>query len=79
MTTKSNIPPQVPTEPDELREWIREHDIYEVECIVPDQAGVTKGKVMPAKKFVEFSPLFLPVTIFLQTIPAATRRRTRRG
>ena len=58
----------VPTSPDALRDWIRENGICEVECIIPDQAGAAKGKVMPALKFAEFNPLYLPVTIFLQSI-----------
>ena len=58
----------IPKSPGGLRQWILQHDIDEVECIVPDQAGVAKGKVMPAKKFAAFGPLFLPVTIFMQCI-----------
>ena len=61
----------IPTTRDELRAWIGEHKIYEVECFVPDQAGVAKGKVMPAQKFAEFNPIFLPATIFLQCITGA--------
>jgi glutamine synthetase len=58
----------IPTSPSALRDWIRENHIEEVECIVPDQAGTAKGKVMPALKFAEFNPVYLPVTIFLQGI-----------
>ena len=35
-----------------LANWIAEHKIDEVECIVPDINGVQRGKVLPAKKFL---------------------------
>ena len=58
----------IPTARDALIAWIEEQGIDEVECIIPDQAGVAKGKVMPAEKFTKFSPIFLPITVFLQCI-----------
>lgn len=58
----------IPATPEELTKWIGDHGIDEVECILPDQAGVAKGKVMPAEKFTRFGPIFLPITIFLQCI-----------
>ncbi len=48
--------------------WLRERRIEEVECIVPDLAGVARGKVMPAVKFAEMQPSHLPISIFWQTI-----------
>ena len=68
MTSKETIPVSVPDQPDALRAWMKAHEIFEVECIVPDQAGVAKGKVMPAAKFAGGGTLFLPSSIFLQTI-----------
>ena len=32
-----------------LEQWISDHNIDEVECIVPDINGVQRGKVLPAK------------------------------
>ncbi|MGI9510284.1 MAG: glutamine synthetase family protein [Geminicoccaceae bacterium] len=58
----------IPTTPEALTAWIEAHRIDEVECILPDQAGVAKGKVMPAEKFAKFNPVFLPITVFLQCI-----------
>ncbi len=40
----------------------------EVECIVPDLAGMSRGKTMPAHKFDPDQALFLPVSLFYQTI-----------
>ncbi|MEL6287218.1 MAG: glutamine synthetase family protein [Pseudomonadota bacterium] len=49
-------------------EWLRARRIEEVECVVPDLAGVARGKVMPANKFAELEPSHLPISIFFQTI-----------
>jgi glutamine synthetase len=38
--------------PVSLANWIAEHKVDEVECIVPDINGVQRGKVLPAKKFL---------------------------
>lgn len=51
-----------------IRTWLRDHRIEEVECAVPDLAGVARGKVMPAEKFADLRPTYLPVSIFWQTI-----------
>ncbi|WOX06490.1 glutamine synthetase family protein [Microbulbifer pacificus] len=40
----------------------------EVECIVPDLNGMSRGKAMPLSKFSPDSPVFLPISIFYQTI-----------
>ena len=37
----------------DLGEWLREHKITEVECLVPDMAGIARGKILPTKKFLE--------------------------
>ena len=42
--------------------------VDEVECIVPDLAGMSRGKTMPARKFGPEHETYLPVSIFYQTI-----------
>ena len=59
--------PQVRTAP-ELRAWLKERRIEEVECAVPDIAGVARGKAMPASKFAELNQAYLPISIFFQGI-----------
>ncbi|MGF1501284.1 MAG: glutamine synthetase family protein [Paracoccaceae bacterium] len=51
-----------------LAEWLREHAVEEVECITPDYAGIGRGKVMPARKFAGFQPVYLPTSLFFLTI-----------
>src|SRR5690606_6150665 len=38
---------------EEGQRWIADRGIEEIECIVPDQAGVARGKIVPAAKFFE--------------------------
>lgn len=54
--------------PETLRDWLRQHRIEEVDCAVPDIAGVARGKTMPAEKFVKLDSVHLPISIFHQTI-----------
>ena len=52
----------------EIKQFLRDHGISEVEAIIPDMAGIARGKVMPAEKFAEDSGMRLPESIFLQTV-----------
>lgn len=54
--------------PKAAQEWLNGRRIEEVECIIGDFAGIARGKVMPARKFIETTRSFLPVSIFYQTI-----------
>ena len=56
------------TEPEHLRAWLTHHRIEEVDCAVPDIAGVARGKTMPAEKFAKLDAVHLPISIFHQTI-----------
>ena len=58
----------VGTTPEELAAWLRYHRIEEVDCAVPDIAGVARGKTMPAEKFAQLGAVHLPISIFHQTI-----------
>ena len=52
-------PPQtVRGVPDEAaaRQWCRERRIDDIECIIPDQAGVARGKLMPTPKVLRRQP-----------------------
>ena len=52
----------------DISEWFKEHDIEEIEVIVPDMAGVARGKMLPAEKFIEQSTMRLPESVFTQTV-----------
>jgi glutamine synthetase len=34
-----------------MKEWIKKHQVSEIECIVPDLSGAARGKIMPASKY----------------------------
>ncbi|WP_134724615.1 glutamine synthetase family protein [Paracoccus luteus] len=54
--------------PAAARHYIEGRRLDEIECIVPDIAGVARGKAMPASKFARQQSFYLPNSIFLQTI-----------
>jgi len=53
---------------EEAEAWMANRRIDDIECIVPDQSGVARGKLMPAPKFFEGRVMSLPESIFYQTI-----------
>ena len=52
----------------QAEEWLAWRSIEDIECITPDLAGVPRGKMMPAKKFISETSLALPSALFRQTI-----------
>ena len=56
------------SKPQSFHEWLDGRKIDEVECVVSDIAGIARGKTMPARKFTRQERLFLPNSIFYQTI-----------
>src|SRR3546814_20157490 len=55
----------------EIETFLKEHRIDEVECLVPDMAGIARGKILPAQKFLEGmrkNGLRIPEDIFIQTV-----------
>lgn len=53
---------------DYLYQWIKQHNITEIECLVPDMSGVARGKIIPANKFSLDEGMRLPESIFTQTV-----------
>ncbi len=53
---------------EEAHVWLAERGIEDIECIVPDLAGVARGKMMPAEKFFSGPTMTMPSSIFAQTI-----------
>ena len=54
--------------PDAFREYQKGRRIEEVECIIPDLAGMSRGKSMPVHKFGPQMTFYLPISLFYQTI-----------
>ena len=53
---------------DQAVAWLKARGIQDVECLVPDQAGVARGKLMPTEKFARAPSITMPTSIFSQTI-----------
>jgi glutamine synthetase len=52
----------------QARAWAAARGVTEIECLVPDLAGVARGKIMPSSKFFDDTAMALPSSIFMQTI-----------
>jgi glutamine synthetase len=71
MAKKSKSEPHAPvtlTNAAEAKAWAMARGVTEIECLVPDLAGVARGKIMPSSKFFDDTAMALPSSIFLQTI-----------
>ncbi|MGP1397026.1 MAG: glutamine synthetase family protein [Inquilinaceae bacterium] len=54
-----------------IKDFIVEHKITEVECLVPDMSGIARGKILPDHKFLDGlgqRGLRVPESIFVQTV-----------
>lgn len=51
-----------------IKDWLVQHEISEVECIVPDIAGIPRGKIMPAAKFAAEQGMRLPEDALIQSV-----------
>jgi glutamine synthetase len=51
-----------------LLAWLRDRNITEVECLVPDLTGNARGKIIPASKFSHDYGMRLPEGIFVTTV-----------
>ncbi len=65
--------------PEAARSFASRRRLDEVECIVPDMAGIARGKAMPASKFARTGALHLPISIFYQTITGDWVRKAGEG
>ena len=54
--------------PESLHTWLNGRRVDDVECIIADIAGTSRGKAMPARKFAKADAMYLPTSIFYQTI-----------
>lgn len=54
-----------------LEAWIRDRRITEIECLISDIAGIPRGKILPAEKFIRGTAdgaLRLPESVLVQTV-----------
>jgi len=53
---------------DIIGDWLQQHNISEVEALVPDLAGNARGKFIPATQFLQGGYTRLPESILVQTV-----------
>jgi glutamine synthetase len=51
-----------------IKDWLRRHQISEVEVLVPDMTGNARGKFIPASQFLDSGEPKLPESILIQTV-----------
>ncbi len=51
-----------------IQDWLKQHQISEVECLVPDITGSARGKFIPAHQFLSRGEPRLPESILVQTV-----------
>ncbi|MEQ1684999.1 MAG: glutamine synthetase family protein [Burkholderiaceae bacterium] len=47
---------------------LAEHDIHEVECVIPDFTGIARGKILPKDLFLQAGEMRLPKSVLLNTV-----------
>lgn len=56
------------TRSDPLREFLAQHRIHEVECVIPDMTGIARGKILPRDLFLNSGKMRLPKSVLLNTV-----------
>lgn len=65
---KAAAAPAKEQQENELKRWLKDMRITEVECLVPDITGNARGKIVPAAKFSHDYGTRLPEGIFVTTV-----------
>lgn len=53
---------------DTIEQFLQQHNISEIECLVPDMTGNARGKFLPTRKFIAEQNARLPESILIQTV-----------
>jgi glutamine synthetase len=51
-----------------MREFLRQHNIHEVECVISDMTGIARGKILPKDLFLDGDHMRLPKSVLLNTV-----------
>lgn len=57
-----------PADAHRIQQWLDEHRITEVECLIPDMAGQARGKIVPRHKYNPAVGLRLPEAVLAMTV-----------
>ena len=56
---------------DAIRQWLDQHHITEIECLIPDMAGQARGKIVPRHRYDPAQGLRLPIAVLEMTVTGA--------
>ena len=51
-----------------INDWLSKHCVTEIECLVPDMAGIARGKIVPRHKYDPEQGLRLPEAVMTLTV-----------
>ncbi|MDC8759585.1 glutamine synthetase family protein [Janthinobacterium fluminis] len=51
-----------------MRDFLRQHNIHEVECVITDMTGIARGKILPKDLFLNEGEMRLPKSVLLNTV-----------
>ncbi|MEP6503859.1 MAG: glutamine synthetase family protein [Betaproteobacteria bacterium] len=54
--------------PNPLLDFLNQHRIHEVECVIPDMTGIARGKILPKDLFLASGEMRIPKSVLLNTV-----------
>ena len=51
-----------------MKDFLRERNIHEVECVIADMTGIARGKILPKDLFLNEGQMRLPKSVLLNTV-----------
>ena len=51
-----------------ITQFLSQHRIHEVECVIPDMTGIARGKILPKDLFLSAGEMRLPKSVLLNTV-----------
>ncbi len=70
-TASKPVPSPETTLPESTTDWLRARRVSEIECMIPDIAGIPRGKILPTQKFLAIAGqggLRLPESVYGQLV-----------
>jgi glutamine synthetase len=54
--------------PRPIEDFLTQHRIHEVECVIPDMTGIARGKILPRDLFLAAGEMRIPKSVLLNTV-----------
>ena len=51
-----------------IEQFLHDHRIHEVECVIPDMTGIARGKILPKDLFLKSGEMRIPKSVLLNTV-----------